>query len=843
MSGPSPTTSPDERARQQLDHLVQQAPRAAIEMAHDLLTASPDDPTLVVIAWSGIGRALYELGDLERAIAAMRRATTGSPKRGADPSQLRSARVSAAAVLAEIGRIGDALRELTLAEQGATGTALGRILTQRAFVLYHSGQLDDALREADRAAAVFGSRRDPLGRLRLVVNRSLIHLQRGDITAATADLNAARASADQLAQNVITAAIVANLGVAHARAGRLATAIEHFDDAEQRYLAAGTPLRTMAIMETDRAEALRSAGRHVEAVRAATRSVDHAAESGNLVVHGDAELALAHSWWSAGDPARGEAAAGRAAALMLQSGRRAMALQTRALGLEMALARGRDGGNHAVLARARRLASRLEKLGWSDAARQLRSARLRHSWDTGRLDDVTDDIARLAPLRRSRRPHAALAGWYAESLRHWQIGDHATAGRAAMRGLERFGRTDAASGPSHPSSVRPLDAEVPESVRDLTRVIVAAAIADGRPRFVVGRTERMRELTDGHRDPGRFSLTRTRQALGSRAAIHYLVDGDDVWATVVHRSDATTTRVAALTEVRAIVGQLLSWLDRGATASPDGQVVLSTSARSQAERLGRLLLPDLSGLLDHADGLVIVPDDPLVEVPWSSLPTAAGQPIVVTRSLGQWCMAGARPRRPSANVTLLVGPDVEHSQLDRRHVVRTYTDPHVLAGRDATIAAARAALRQPGLVQLSAHGSFRADQPSMSSIRLADGEATLDELAPGQIAADLVVLASCETAGTSTRRGAQMHGFASELVRRGARVVVAPTTVVSDRECAEFVGAFHRELARGTSVGRSLAAVRAGVSGTAPLAEWAAASSFVCVGDDAMTIGAHVGAH
>src|SRR5690606_29063318 len=116
-----------------------------------------------------------------------------------------------------------------------------------------------------------------------------------------------------------------------------------------------------------------------------------------------------------------------------------------------------------------------------------------------------------------------------------------------------------------------------------------------------------------------------------------------------------------------------------------------------------------------------------------------------------------------------------------------YATPDVFSGRHATVAEARAALERPGLVHVSAHGSFRADQPTKSSIRLADGEATLDDLAPDGVEADLVILASCETAGVTARRGAQMYGYASELVRRGARAVVAPTTSVADEQCAEFV--------------------------------------------------------
>src|SRR5262245_52495278 len=225
----SPRTVPE-----QLDHLVQSHPQQAIVEARRLLEASPNDPELTLSAWAAIGRSLYELGDMYRAPEAMHHALRAGESLQ-NSERLTSARISAAAIFAESGKLSAALNQLRLAEGGAEVGILGRIQLQRAFILCHAGRLMDALEQADLSEANLRKSGDRLGRLRLFVNRALINLQRGELVLAEADLQRARRLADRLDQAVIAAGVTANLGVLHARAGRIVPALQHFEIASEQY--------------------------------------------------------------------------------------------------------------------------------------------------------------------------------------------------------------------------------------------------------------------------------------------------------------------------------------------------------------------------------------------------------------------------------------------------------------------------------------------------------------------------------------------------------------------------------------------------------------------------------
>ena len=209
-----------------LDHLVQSDPRAAIVEATQLLRSMPDEPELQLHVWAAIGRSLYELGDMHGAPDAMRHALRAGASSTQD-ERLAAVRLSAAIVFAEVGQLGEALEQLDAAERLSTGAMLGRVHTQRALILCHAGRLVEALAQANLAEVDFRRSGDRLGQLRLLVNRSLIKLQLGQLGAAEAELHRAHRLALRLDQAITVGLVTANLGVVHARGGRTLTALEH----------------------------------------------------------------------------------------------------------------------------------------------------------------------------------------------------------------------------------------------------------------------------------------------------------------------------------------------------------------------------------------------------------------------------------------------------------------------------------------------------------------------------------------------------------------------------------------------------------------------------------------
>ncbi len=812
--------------RDRLDRLVHSHPRQAIAEARRWAQDSADDPALLLEVWGGLGRALFELGDSPRAVEAMRQALRSAALLPDDARSI-SVRISAAAVFAQAGDLRESLRQLDLAQSVAAGATLGRVRTQRAFVFSHVGRLREALTQADLADADFAASGDELGRLRLLVTRSQIDLQRGDLAAAEADLVVARAIAESLDQDVIAAGIVANLGVLHARSGRTLTALQHFDTAHQQYVESGSPLRAMAVLEADRAEALLNAGMFAEAVSASLAAVANATASGSLVSRGEAELFLARAQLAAGALKSAQRCA-VAATRTLQTGRRnAVALQARAVGLEAALGFVTAPSDASrLLERSRRVAQRLDDFGWAAAAADMRCARLRCASRLQRLADVEDDIGLLRTATGSRHPSTAIQGWYAEALGRWREHDVAGALQAARSGmsmLEQHRMTSA--DPETRAGVSAIG-------RDVATLAMHLAIDEGTPGAVFGWAERTRahafrlERLAGDVEAAPPTMAETARALDGRTLVEYVIDRGVVWAVVVSSRTKRLVRLGAVGEISRASEQLAGWMTRGTQPDDPGD---AQRPRRVATVLDDLLLGGL-GLTDDAE-LVLVPVGILHAVAWSSLPSLSARPFVVVPSARSWLEAERRSAPGlDRHVGLVIGPDVLGSAIEQTSIERCYPASTVRRGEQATGEALRQALSECDVVQVAAHGHFRVERPMLSSLRLDDGEVTVFDLASSPVCARLVVLSSCEGGVHGVVSGSEILGLASVLLSLGAATVVAPTHVVADRVCAEFVSELHDIWSTGIPIAAALATVRQRWMTDPTLIRWATASAFMCFG-------------
>lgn len=839
-SRPTRASRPAPNVRQRLDHLVQSDPHAAIVEATQLLRAMPDDQRLALHVWAAIGRSLYELGDMHGAADAMRHALRAAePGAPVEPDdQLAGVRLSAAIVFAEAGHLTEALDQLVQAEQISVGATLGRVRTQRALILCHAGRLVDALAQADLAEGDLRRSGDRLGQLRLMVNRSLIRLQLGDLTAAEAELKRAHRSALRLEQTVTAALVIANLGVVHARAGRTLVALQHFDRAAAEYEAAGRPLRTMAILEMDRAETLLRAGLFGDAISAAERSVAHSRASGNQVSVGDAQLLLARAHLADDHLDAARRAADIAAQLLHVGGRSGIAVQARSIGLQAILAGASEPLTAArVLRRAHRMADRLDRYGWSDMADDVRIARLRCASRLGLVHHVQDDLTSLRRLVRSRRPYVAIRGWYADSVARSHAGDHVGALRSARTGMELVERhRDAAGSFEHRAGWSAIGA-------DLADLAMRLAVDTRRPATIFLWAERTRDhafrpevLEVG---PVRSALTLPviEQQLSGRTMVEYVVVGSRVSAVVLGRGRPQHVELGDLGEVSRVSDHLQTWLHRAALAR--GADELGQVAQL-ASRLDELLVAPLG--LRPDDDPIIVPVGRLHGVPWACVPGLVPLGFSVSGSAEAWreCdrRAAAFVLRPDpGSVALVVGPGVAGEHLERAAISSVHPGAVVVRGSRATSVRVRTLLSTCDVVHLAAHGTFRSDQPLRSSIQLFDEDMSLYQLAGVDVAGGLVVLSSCEGGAHGAGGANEALGLGSLLVSRGAAAVVAPIAVVSDVACAELVADLHRAWRNGESIGRALASVRRAWFEHPTAARWGTAASFLCLGSGALTTG------
>ena len=347
---------------------------------------------------------------------------------------------------------------------------------------------------------------------------------------------------------------------------------------------------------------------------------------------------------------------------------------------------------------------------------------------------------------------------------------------------------------------------------------------------------------------GRLELARLRRAVGDRVLVEYLELDGDLHAVVVHAGRLHHHALGPIDEIERerdflafALRRLLAPSGRtatgNATSTPTGDTRATGSTRgpgdaardeawrATARRLDDLVLAPL-GLPPEATGVIVVPTGSLYGVAWSALPGLAGRPTSIAPSAAGW-LGPAEPDRPtpSRGVALIAGPDLPGARAEVNRLRTRYPTAEVLVGRRATVEAALAAIERADVVHLAAHGSFRADSPLFSSVRLADGPLTVYDLERVDRAPRLVVLSACEAATVAVRSGDELLGTAATLIGMGVREVIAPVMAVPDEATRPLMLALHRHLVAGLAPAAALARAARDRPGMA-------AATFVCVGGD-----------
>jgi CHAT domain-containing protein len=355
----------------------------------------------------------------------------------------------------------------------------------------------------------------------------------------------------------------------------------------------------------------------------------------------------------------------------------------------------------------------------------------------------------------------------------------------------------------------------------------------------------------------------------STALIEYITGavGAPTTAFVVTRhGGAARARVLPPADsLTGAIGRFLALLAKGEDAG------------KEASDLGNALLePLLPGLGPAVTRLIIVPDGPLHRVPWDALRLRDGHYAVERYAIGIAPSAGtlgqlwrrARTRTPSAEpVRLLAFGDPKFSSSGGRDTARAYADLFAAAGglsrlpgsgaeaklvsRYARFSEVRlheeanadylrhASLNEFGVIHFATHALVDDRALGRTALALAPGNGatgfvTPAELASLKLAADLVVLSACRTAGGVVVDGEGVQGLTAPLLEAGARSIVATSWRVGDRSAVRLVSGLYTGLAEGKPVvdalrSAKLAALRDG----ARPAVWAA---FSVVGDPMVVV-------
>jgi tetratricopeptide (TPR) repeat protein len=857
--------------------LVGARPGEALAKARAVLAADPA-PYEASVAHQAAGMALRELGDTGAAIGELRvAARLARVARDGDREANVLATLGVALVYHGHSRRGLAALGSSLAL--VTGPAAARVLLRRGIALWVLGRHREALDDLGRAVRILRQGEDTIWEARALTTRALVHLASGSAHRAELDLGRADHLYATTSQDLEVAYTWHNRGLVAFRSGDLPAALACLDEAGRRYKPLAMPMPDLV---TDRCAVLLAAGLPADAfaeteaaVQGLPRTRAWATKRSELLL-GAARAALA-----AGEP---ELAAARAWAA-----RRMFAAQQRGwwrahAGLLLLQARSAARPASTRLLRdAERAAADLDAAGSADAAQaRLLAGRLARA--LGRPAEADRHFAAAALVRRRRAPALARAqGWLAEALRADVAGDRRRLLVACRRGLAVLDEHQLSLGAAE------LRAQATAHGAELAALAQRAALESGRARMLLAWSERWRATAhavpsarpaeDGElqagltalRDvTGRLERARSqgeptavfqREQLRLEAAVRARVlssrrEGRShgngrrfaVAPLLGQLGDASLVQLVAIDgELHILVcgaGRVRHWaagrVDDAAREVDFARFGLRRLAygRGAGQRNG-LAGVEASGLAleevllgparDHLGQgpVIVVPPGRLHAVPWALLPSLRDRVVSVAPSARAWLQAGAMPAPDREDPVFVTGPGLGIGA-EVPALVADYAGATVLGSGTATAHSVLAALDGASLAHIAAHGTFRADSPLFSSLRMDDGPLTVHDLERLRRAPYRVILSSCDSGVLAPAGADELLGLAHMLAPLGTAGIVASVVPVNDQATATLMRSLHRHLRRGATLAEALRAARDGVAADPVLA--ATAWSFIAMG-------------
>jgi len=849
------------------------------------------DPDLLAasVARQAIGIVLREYGDIDAAIEELRIARRLARRAG---STSREADVlgTLGAALVFAGRSASGRKALDAAVRQSTGHLHDRALYRRGYALLVLGRHREALEDLNAAVVAMRAADDQIWEARALQERAVSYLLSGSARRAVADLVRAEDLFDVNGQELEAAEARMNRGLVALRLGDLPEALSCFDKAAERFqnldatepdlsihrcaalTAAGLFRDAMDEAEaaieqldeihgrpTKRAELLLIGARCALAAGQPTKALTWAAEARGLFDR------QGRRWWRThAELARVSAgvAAGSATPALFREAERCIRelseLSSPDLPLaqlvtgRVALALGRAGVANMHLAEAasgRRRGPPLSRAGaWlAEALRAEAVGDSQHLMRACRRGlDVIDDYRSMlgsSELRAQTTAHGAelalLGQRHALGLRRPQL---------MLAWSERWRAVALAVPPVLPPADEELQAEL-AAMRDVGSRLsqgTSLGIRTASLRHEQQRLERavraraLRTVGTGREDTLRgrsrgfvvstlldeLSEDRLLELIDIDGQLHVLVCGKGA----VRRFEAGTTEQAAR-EVR-----FARFILRRLAYGPDmpSPVEVHHRLTKMGETLQRVLLGEAAADLGNRN-VIVVPPGRLHAVPWNLLPCLRSRAVSVVPSAASWM----RARRAAADdiqnatgpVVSIRGPGLASQGAEVSQLAAEYgTDVEAVVLGDGSATAARVlrAIDGARVVHFAAHGTFRADSPLFSSLRLDDGPLTVYDLERLHRGPRVMVLSSCDSGVVAPAGADEVLGLASSLIPLGTVAIVASVVPVNDAAVMPLMIALHQELRNGASLAEALRDARRRCESD-PVAA-ATGWSFICLG-------------
>jgi len=855
----------------QLLTLAASRPHDALAAARSMIANRPSayDASL---AHHTVGIVLRDHGDLAGAISELRKAAklaraSGRPEREVD------VQATLGATLAWTGRSQQGLAILDQAVAASRGAAAGRALMRRASILYHLGRFHQAHADLSRALPYLRRAGDKVWEARSLAWRALASLGLGLPGRAGADFARAEQLFATTGQEFEYAMARHNQGLAALSRGDLPGALTYFDEAEKRYDALGENVPELAI---DRCSALLAAGLTADAARETGTALGRIPPEGG-VAYKTAELlfAAATAALAAGNTADAREQARQARRLFRAQDR---AVWEARADLVIAEARYAAGDRSASLFDfTERTAAHLDASHVGEALRaHLLAGRLALSH--GHVTEADRHLDRAARSRYRRPALTRSVAWLARALQAEVHGRARGTVAACARGLsalqehqltlgatelraygtahgaelamlaqrealrrgdvhrllfwsERWRATTLAVRSTPPRHDRELAVEL-SALRHVTRLLAASEMPADR-RGALERERRRLEAAvqarsrrapgNGVQETAKFDLAALSTELGDRTLVELVEVDGMVHVIVVAGERVRLYSVGRVPEQEVQLSRfVLRRIARGRLHVGDEAVLAHRGASLEASLLG----PAAAELGDRP--VVVVPPGRLQAVPWTLMPSLRDRAVTVAPSASAW-LRGRRKRPPAhRRVALIAGPRLATGREEVERLHARYPDAVLLGGGSATAERVLAALDGAWLAHITAHGTFRADNPLFSSIHLDDGPLTVHDFERLGRAPYGLVLSSCDSGAGAAVGADELLGLAGSLIPLGAAGIVASIVPVNDPATVPLMLALHDALDKGAGLPEALLAGRQATLGD-PLAE-ATAHSFLALG-------------
>jgi CHAT domain-containing protein len=291
--------------------------------------------------------------------------------------------------------------------------------------------------------------------------------------------------------------------------------------------------------------------------------------------------------------------------------------------------------------------------------------------------------------------------------------------------------------------------------------------------------------------------------------VEYYAIRDRLIAFVRRGSTLELRVLGSLSELEAPLDSLNLQLQRVAQVPiQDAAAVLPRWKRGADACLYALwqeLIAPLADALEGAEHLVIVPHGPLHGVPFHALAGPDGTYLaddvaisyVPSADVYERCIRDERPPGQRLFLVGVDGDDLPWVRQELREIAEIWPGAESRLGKRATRAALRRQAGRFDILHVATHAVARSDNPSFSSIRLADSWLTGSDLADLARGARLVTLAACETGVGTVGPGDEVLGLTRGLLAGGCTAAVASLWPVSDRTTALLMPRFYGALRDG----------------------------------------------